>query len=433
MSGFHERIDFDGVDLVRTMRLGSWEAEGRLRCECPPRDPVEAWDAAILRGAKPSIRGVDAKAITIADLFCGAGGLSFGVKAACEALGLPCRVAFGGDQDEEALSVYAANLEPSACVSKSVSALVDYMVEGQEEEARFAYPPEVIEDTLMPWIGKLTVLVGGPPCQGHSSLNNHTRRQDPRNLLYLAMPALAVALEAQAVIIENVPEVRQDKSSVFETAAALLRSEGYHVDSLMMSATDLGVPQTRRRLFLVASRCPVDLKAAYTALRRESRSMWFAVGDLEDALGSDVFTTVSNVDAITQERIDYLFEHGLYELPNEMRPDCHKDGHSYPSVYGRLREDQPAGTITQGFNTIGRGRFIHPTRPRSLTPREAARLQGFPDSYRWTQPNGESWPRSTYAKLIGNAVPPPMGMAAMMAVLASLSPVLAPKPVASGM
>ena len=92
-----------------------------------------------------------------------------------------------------------------------------------------------------------------------------------------------------------------------------------------------------------------------------------------------------------------------------MRPDCHKNGHTYGSVYGRLRMDRPAGTITGGFMTMGRGRFVHPTQKRTLTPHEAARIQGFPDWYRFTDVTGRDLSRRLYEKLIGNAVPPAMG------------------------
>jgi DNA (cytosine-5)-methyltransferase 1 len=89
----------------------------------------------------------------------------------------------------------------------------------------------------------------------------------------------------------------------------------------------------------------------------------------------------------TQRRVDYLFDHDLFDLPNSERPPCHRDKmHTYNSVYGRLQWDRPAPTITGGFDTMGRGRFVHPRFRRPLTPREGARLQGFPD---WFPPRGE--------------------------------------------
>lgn len=411
--------------IIRTVSAGRLSGRSIIQDIKNHEDPQLAWDRLVLSGVVPEYESLsDAPNITIADVFCGAGGLSAGTVEACRALGLRTNVAFGGDQDQEALAVFESNLRPSTVTSRNISTLVDYAIDGQADTAQFSYPPCLLEESLLAWQNKVTVLVGGPPCQGHSNLNNKTRGEDPRNLLYLSVPALAVALNVSAVIIENVPEVRQDKQSVFSTASSLLRSEGFHVASILMNATSLGVPQTRKRVFLIASKGgELPLDQAYEACSRPLRSIMHAISDLEDE-GDDasIFRSTSRFDAVSQSRIDYLFDNELYELPNELRPDCHKDGHSYPSVYGRLRADLPSGTITQGFNTIGRGRFIHPTRRRTITPHEAARIQGFPDQYDWNQPSGSSWARSTYAKLIGNAVPPMMGYSAMLAILASLYP-----------
>lgn len=423
-SPFSESFERCADGVARTVTVGSLSARSVVQVQGQSASPHDDWDRAILHGAKPdnSRLTTSGKEFVIGDLFCGAGGLSVGVRDACMAVGLKPSFAFGADQDQDALAVYSRNLHASSLLHKSISSLVDYAVDGQADSASFVYPPDVLEENLSPWVGKVDVLVAGPPCQGHSNLNNKTRREDPRNLLYLTVPALAVALGASAVIIENVPDVRQDSQSVFATTASLLRSEGYVVDHILMNANALGVPQTRKRLFLVGTRGPqLELKSAYRAFNRPERTIMFAIADLLDIVDGDFFDSTANVDPVSQSRIDYLFDHELYELPNTMRPDCHKDGHSYPSVYGRLREASPAGTITQGFNVIGRGRFIHPLRRRPITPHEAARLQGFPDSFEWHQANGLPWSRSTYAKLIGNAVPPVMGFVAMMAVLQSLS------------
>lgn len=113
--------------------------------------------------------------------------------------------------------------------------------------------------------------------------------------------------------------------------------------------------------------------------------------------------------------MDWFFKDpsSRYDLPDYLRPDCHRlKQHSYKSVYGRLRWDQPAQTITTGFTSMGQGRYVHPARARTITPHEAARLQGFPDYFRF----GEG-PRSVWCKLIGNAVPPALGEAVAGAVI----------------
>ena len=131
---------------------------------------------------------------------------------------------------------------------------------------------------------------------------------------------------------------------------------------------------------------------------------------------------MDTVPALSEEnrtRINWLFDNEKYELPNEERPDCHKDGHSYPSVYGRMFWGKPAQTITTGFLTPGRGRYIHPIRPRVITPHEAARIQAFPDSFKFVV-NGHDPARNAITKWIGDAVPPVLGYAALLPLLTRL-------------
>ena len=257
-------------------------------------------------------------------------------------------------------------------------------------------------------------------------MNNKTRREDPRNLLYLTAVALAVGLKAKMVVIENVPEVVNDRSDVVAAAKALLKANGYDfMDSGVLAAHEMGWAQTRKRYFLVAAlRKPSDadltLKAVAHGLKRSAQSVGWAIGDLMREAGSPVqMGIMDTVPAMSEEnrsRIDYLFKHNIYELPNEERPDCHKDGHTYPSVYGRMYWEKPAQTITTGFLTPGRGRHVHPARPRVITPREAARIQAFPDSYRFVV-NDQDPPRNALTKWIGDAVPPVLGYAAALPLL----------------
>ena len=129
---------------------------------------------------------------------------------------------------------------------------------------------------------------------------------------------------------------------------------------------------------------------------------------------------MNSVPALSEQnrqRIDWLFDNDEYTLPNAIRPDCHKDGTTYEATYGRMYRDQPAPTITGGFLTIGRGRFIHPTQRRVLTPREAARVQGFPDWFRFTTKTVEPPNRSELTRWIGNAVPSVLGLVATLSAL----------------
>ena len=101
--------------------------------------------------------------------------------------------------------------------------------------------------------------------------------------------------------------------------------------------------------------------------------------------------------------MNYLYDNGIYELPNHLRPKCQqKEDNRYTSVYGRMYPDKPGPTITSGFGSIGQGRFGHPYLRRTLTPHEAARVQFIPDFFKF----GNSLTRVSLQKMIGNAVPP---------------------------
>lgn len=384
---------------------------------------IDAWDRAVLSGAKPRlVEGGGRGRVRIVDLFCGAGGLSLGVLQGLKAAGYSPVVELAGDLDRTALDLFNRNLGPGEIFHGDVSDLVQAPIQAAANGPEFTHEPWVRDRRLAARLTGVDVLIGGPPCQGHSNLNNHTRRADPRNELYLAMPAMAIALNIPVVIIENVPEVRRDHYRVVAQTKHLFNEAGYTVAAGVLSATALGLPQTRRRFFLVAVKtslplCEVPLlEELIRPLHRPARDLRWAIGDLE-CRPLDGFHSASELSPRNQRRVDFLFEHGVYDLPDSQRPECHQNGHSYPSVYGRLRWDKPAGTVTTGFLTPGRGRFIHPSQRRALTPHEAARIQGFPDSFRFELGDGSVPPRNALAKVIGDAVPPIMGQAAMLAAI----------------
>ena len=296
----------------------------------------------------------------------------------------------------------------------SVASLVDYSLRRSSSRTRFAYPPELLDERLARALSGAHLVLAGPPCQGHSNLNNHTRREDPRNALYLTVPAVAVAIGAPVCVIENVPAVLNDSDRVVALAERLFSEEGYHVESAVISAADLGWPQTRKRHFLVARRdaAPLPLSDVVTALGDDPRSLWWAIGDLEDHASDDPMDLHPSLNDDNRQRIDWLFDNDAFDLRSDQRPLSHRDGTTYTAVYGRLHRDRPAPTITTGFMTPGRGRYVHPTRRRVLTAREAARLQGFPDTYEFAVDDGRDPARNKLAKWIGDAVPMPLGYAA---------------------
>ena len=419
---FAHRIERDANRLVRTVSIGDREFQSALPSQDETSDPSSEWWALMLRGKQPEfISGAPRReVIRLVDLFCGSGGFTTGFRMAAAALGVEVQVQLAVDTDADALTVYSANHRPTEVTSHSVMDLVDAQLFERDGDYRFFYPPE-IDDAFARFIGKVDVVTAGPPCQGHSNLNNHTRREDPRNALYPIAAAMGLALGASAMLIENVPAVLNDRFRSVDVTKSLLAEAAWQCDDKVLAATKIGWPQTRRRHFLAASSGdkPIALAAIEAALASERRTLRWAIGDLLDATEDHFLDVPSRLSEENDKRVRFLQEQGEYTLPNELRPLKHRDGHTYPSSYGRLNWEEAAGTITTGFLTPGRGRFVHPDRPRALTPHEGARIQGFPDSYYFGDVDRPP-ARGSLAKWIGDAVPTPLGYAAAFSVLATL-------------
>ncbi len=383
------------VKSARTTQAGGLDLESEYDLAWLKGNTVDLRDSSVVR---PRMR--------VADLFSGCGGLTVGASEAARALNLDVEHVLALDTDAEAMKVYVDNFSPTQAVSDPVETLVDRSL-GSALSAS--------ERRLRDQVGSLSLALGGPPCQGHSDLNNHTRRNDPKNDLYLAMARFVEVTRPEHVVIENVPGVVHSRRNVVGEATAHLRSIGYHVSAGVAHAARLGAAQSRRRHLLLASRINTDftIETLAEAHERLPRPALWAIDDL-GADGTTAFDTSSNHADVNKRRIRYLFEHGVFDLPNSERPDCHRlKTHTYTSVYGRMHPDRPAPTITSGFGSTGQGRFVHPLEPRTLTPHEAARLQGFPDSFCF-----ESVPQRTHlAKMIGNAVPSRLAYAAVLELL----------------
>ena len=338
------------------------------------------------------------------DLFAGAGGLALGVMEACRRSGYNHRVELANEWDEGALEIFTKNLEPVISHLGDVSLLFDGDVYGnsltETEEKLLKQHPNIF---------KPDILTGGPPCQGHSDLNNHSRRNDPRNLLYYRMIRAAKVLQPQSIIIENVSTVIHSKENVVENSKKMLEELGYHVAETILWANQFGVPQKRKRHFLLAAKnSQPDLKILEQNKIQNNRTLRWAIEDLQQEFPKDdTYNQPAKCNDENQSRMDWLIDNNEYDLPNHLRPKCHQDGHNYPAVYGRMKWDEPSSTITAGFRSNGQGRFTHPSaKPgRPLTPHEAARIQTFPD---WFSFDGHR--PTTMAKTIGNAVPPLLAM-----------------------
>lgn len=413
-----ERFETVRGGICRTVTAGTLKGVSRIKCKVHKDQPLaHQWWTQQLRGAPLDIER--AGAIHTVDFFCGSGGLSLGAAQAIGACGMNHIPLAAVDVDTEALAVYTRNFRPNAALAANAASVVDYHVYGRGDESELAYEPELIDGRLESLVGKVDLVLAGPPCQGHSNLNNHTRRSDPRNMLYVSVAATAIALRTKALVIENVPDVLADKTDVVGAATTILRAAGYCVSSTVLSATELGAAQTRKRHFLIATRGRTDHVNIVTAselLRQPPMTLREVIGDLESTPRQSFMDDVPAMSPENRSRIDYLFDHNEYELPDQERPDCHKNGHTYPSVYGRLSWDKPSQTITTGFMTPGRGRYIHPSQRRVITAREAARIQGFPDNYDFTI-DGAPPSKKALTKWIGDAVPSWLGYAAVLTAL----------------
>jgi DNA (cytosine-5)-methyltransferase 1 len=361
-----------------------------------------AYDAAWLRASKPPSRPASRGTVRLVDLFSGCGALSLGISEACRALALDLEHVFAADSNGRALSVYQKNF-PTLLTSH---APIESMVQA------FDAPTSRGEKELQSTLGDIDVLAGGPPCQGHSDLNNHTRRSDSRNSLFDTVIRFVQLLRPPHVIIENVPGVRHDRGGVTQRSRRDLEALGYSVSEALLTASHFGVAQRRRRYFMIASRQSGFVFAGLTRVEKE-RSLRWACGDLADVSSDLVIDSSAVSSRANRDRIDYLFQHDIYDLPDSVRPPCHSlKKHSYRAVYGRLRWDEAAPTITSGFNSPGQGRFVHPQMARTLTPREAARVQFLPDFFDWGDSNRES-----LTQMIGNAVPPKLAYAVALELL----------------
>jgi DNA (cytosine-5)-methyltransferase 1 len=354
--------------------------------------------------------------IKVVDLFCGPGGLSQGVSLGLKALGNTVENVFAADIDEGALRVFAANHRPRYSKNLSVADLVQYRLDYSNEAVSFKSDPELLSPELESLIGQVDLLVAGPPCQGHSTANQNRRYFDYRNLLYLTVPAIAVAMRVPTIIIENVPGVTASQQGVVQDTWKILKANGYHLTGGVIDASTLGWPQRRRRHFTIASKLRIfgDFQSQIAELFGPPMPISTMLADLEDHVNEDFMTEISQLTKENLARINFLHDNDIYDLPDSERNlAARTSGTTYRSVYGRMHWDKPAQTITTGFMTPGRGRYVHSTRRRTITPREAARLQGFPDTFQFGA-FGQIPTRTELAKWIGDAVPTPLGFAATL-------------------
>ncbi len=428
-TGLAQKFTLEEGSVTRTIEFSGLVSITRrpIRSLSPDTDVTEidagyaTWWLDFLVGDRSSPHD-SANKIRSVDFFSGVGGLTLGAQEAAAALGLGLEPLAAIDLDQEALLVYRRNFQTARILSTDADEMVRYRTRNTGDRIQSLTRP-AMNGPLADLHGKVDLVLAGPPCQGHSSLNNHTRGNDERNRLYLTPVFAAIALDAPMIVIENVPGVVNDAGDVVKSAIRILQENGYHVDPdpVPLRADGLGWAQTRKRHFLVARRGagPIALREIMAGLVQKPCPISWAIADIENEANEGTFRSVANLSEENIRRIAWLHENKQTTLAYEYRPEKHRQHASRKASYGRMTWHKPAPTITTGFQTPGRGRFVHPRQPRMMTPHEAARVQGFPDWFTFAaKPDGSDGKRTELAKWIGDAVPSILGYAACLAVLA---------------
>lgn len=342
--------------------------------------------------------------ISCVDLFCGAGGLTHGFVLE----ELP--VVAGIDLDPACRFPYEANNQ-AQFVERDISA-----VTAEELGALFGD-------------AELTILAGCAPCQPFSSYAQRYEldgKDGKWGLLY-EFARLAQGTEPDVITMENVPTVA--KHAVFHDFVDTLTRLGYKVWFDVVDSSRYGVPQTRRRMVLLASRHG-DIELIEPTHKRP-KTVRQAIGRLRplcagEAATRDKLHISSELSEKNLQRIKASKPGGTWrDWPEDLIADCHRaeSGRTYPGVYGRMEWDKPAPTITTQCYGFGNGRFGHPEQDRAISLREAAILQSFPRDYAFVPKDGEV-SFTVLGRLIGNAVPVNLGRAIARSIkkhLASIS------------
>lgn len=319
--------------------------------------------------------------LTAIDLFCGAGGLTAGLRQA----GFTVLGAI--DNAPLAVDAYRLNHPRTRVWLRDIRRL----------------PPLEVAADLGVRPGELDLLAGCPPCQGFSTLR--TKRQGPsvhdrRNDLVAQFARYAEALRPRALMMENVPGLAGDVR--LARVLARLSRLGYKLTYDVLDAGDYGVPQRRRRFVLLGA---LGTRIPFASPPGRRRTVRHAIGRLPDpAASSDPLHNHGEVrtDEV-RRRIELIPpESGLRQLGADHQLPCHVRTRGFYDIYGRMAWDAPAPTITGGCINPSKGRFLHPDQPRAITLREAALLQSFPAGYRFPLDRG----KYRAADLIGNALPP---------------------------
>ena len=304
--------------------------------------------------------------VEVVDLFCGIGGLSYGMKSA------GFHILAGFDLDRTCKYAYETNTK-GEFIFKDIA--------------------NVTADDISPRYSKkaVRVLAGCAPCQPFSSYSFRNKDKDPNkyDLLY-EFGRLVNEVEPEIITMENVPAIRRFRlKPVLQDFISTLERAGYCVWCDVVYCPDYGIPQKRKRLVLLASK----LGEISLIPKTHTPDKYVTVRDTIETLPpigagesdpKDPLHRCSALSSLNLTRIRNTQEGGSWKSwPKDLILECHKreGGRSFGSVYGRMKWDEPSPTMTTQCTGIGNGRFGHPAQDRAISVREAALFQTFPISY----------------------------------------------------
>ncbi|TQC47396.1 DNA cytosine methyltransferase [Rhodococcus sp. WS4] len=344
----------------------------------------------------------DHGSVSAIDLFCGAGGLAYGLQRS------GVDVVAGIDVDPDCQYPFTTNNSADFYLRDIRS------VSGEELTKIWGSGDG------------LKVLAGCAPCQPFSTLRQAGKKnKDEKWNLLREFGRLVDETGPEFITMENVPGLA--RTDVFSDFVSGLTANGYLVDHQVVFLPNYGLPQHRKRLVLVASRIGQIQVPKGTHTPDTYATVKDVIGEIEPIIHGQQSTSdpVHRTQALSErnlQRIRSSSPGGTWrEWPKELQLACHKKetGKYYASVYGRMEWDSPSPTITTQFYNYGTGRFGHPEQDRAISLREGSALQGFPLDYKFV-PSGERITIDKIGRLIGNAVPPVLGTVIGESIMSAL-------------
>jgi DNA (cytosine-5)-methyltransferase 1 len=323
--------------------------------------------------------------IVAIDVFCGAGGLTFGLQKA------GINVIKGIDLDSSVEETYTKNNPKSQFLKSDIK--------------------DVTKESLLAGVDRSKnrlLLAGCAPCQPFSLQNQKRAMKDRRRSLIMEFYRLVKETLPEYILIENVPGFMKENNKYHTHFVVGIRELGYNYVEKIVNAVNYGVPQIRRRYVLLASRLEqitfpeethgMDKKPPKTVGDTIKKYPRITAGSCYKKIPNHIS---KNLSPKNMQRIKLIPKNGgsRSSLPKNLVLDCHKNYSGHSDVYGRMDFNKPSPTLTCKCTSFSNGRFGHPTQNRSISVREAAALQTFPESYVFY---GTITKVSTY---VGNSVP----------------------------